>query len=61
MTPLVAVSCIACLSWTQGLNAASADHIWKFLHLNGFNYHQLAFTQALGRQWAARVIGHATI
>ena len=42
----------------QGLNAASADHIWKFSSLNDFNYHQLASTQVLGHQWAAR---HATI
>ena len=46
----------------QGLNAAGAGHIWTFSPLHGFNnYHQLASAQALGRQWAAPVIGHATI
>ena len=45
----------------QGLNRASTDHIWTFWPLHGFNYHQLAPAQVLGLQWAARVIGHATI
>ena len=45
----------------QGLNAAGAGHIWTFSPLHGFNYHQLASAEALVRQWAAPVIGHATI
>ena len=40
----------------QGLNPAGADHIWRFLPL----YHQLASKQ-LVTQWAAPVIGYATI
>ena len=45
------------LSWAfctrqQGLNVAGVDHIWKFSPLNGFNYHQLASTQALA------LVGH---
>ena len=30
-----------------GFECAGADHIWKFLPLNVFSYHQLASTQAL--------------
>ena len=37
---------------------ASADKFWS---LHGFNYRQLASSQALGHQWAALVIRHATI
>ena len=45
----------------QGLNTASAGHIWAFSLLHGFNYHQLAHPQALGCQWATPVIGNAVI
>ena len=33
---------------------------FAFSLLHGFNYHQFAY-QALGRQWADRILGHATI
>ena len=56
---------IACLSWAlahqQGLNAAVAGHIWMFSPVHGFDYHQFASPQALERQWAAPIIGHAAI
>ena len=43
----------------QSLNAAGADHLWKFSPLNGFNYHQLASTQALVRNSGVATLGHA--
>ena len=34
---------------------------WPYMDVLSFNYHQLASAQVLVRQWAAPVIGHATI
>ena len=58
---------IARLSWAF----AHVSRVWtrpalaiyghSHLYVHGFNYHQLASTQTLVRNWAARVIGHATI
>ena len=46
----ISVSCfLGFCTPQQGLNAAAGHNLWKFSPLNGFNYHQLASAQALGR------------